>query len=302
MDTRSLIYFIAVAEEKNIGRAASRLHITQPALTRRIHLLEDEMGAPLFTRTPAGMEITPAGTTLLRHARTIQTALVQSKHDVKHADQQERQPFDIGVFGSAIFDVVPRVLGEFSKRNPHVELRLHNVRKDQQIALLRQGKIQIAFDRFLPKEPDFAYELVHSEQFHVALHKDHPLAAREIIEFEELRGEPCVGSSLDPEMESALSRVYGPQPPKHHRADNVLTALVLVSCGLAITFAPPSIHMPNVVYRRCSGNPKLPFDLLCMYRKDDESALIQEMLETIRAFRAAQDNTPADGDSRPSRK
>ena len=295
MDTRSLIYFIAVAEEKNIGRAAARLHITQPALTRRIHALEDEMDVPLFIRTPAGMEITPAGTALLRRARTIQAELAQSRHDVKHADRAERVPFDIGVFGSAMFDVVPRVLGEFSKRNPHVELRLHNVRKDQQVTLLRQGKIQIAFDRFLPQEPDFAYELVHREQPYVALHRDHPLAAREVVDFEELAHEPCVGSSFDTETESALARVYGRQLPKHHRADNVLTALVLVSCGLAFTFAPPSIHMPNVVYRRCSGAPQIPFDLLCMYRKDDGSALIREMLETIRAFRAAQDATPAAG-------
>ena len=91
-------------------------------------------------------------------------------------------------------------------------------------------------------------------------------------------------------MESALARVYGPQPPKHHRADNVLTALILVSCGLAVTFAPPSIHMPNVVYRRCSGAPQIPFDLLCMYRKDERSPLLQAMLETVRSLRSAPDD------------
>lgn len=295
MDIRSLVYFIAVAEEQHIGRAALRLHITQPALTRQVHALEDEVGMQLFTRTPKGMKITLAGTALLQRARAVQAELAQAKIAVKQLGHQERQFFDVGVYGSAIFNVVPRILGEFSRKNPHVELRLHHVRKDQQIELLRQGKIQIAFDRFLPQEPDFAYELVHREQPYVALHKDHPLAAREIVDFEELAREPCVGSSFDTEMESALARAYGRQPPKHHRADNVLTALVLVSCGLAFTFAPPSIHMPNVVYRRCSGAPQIPFDLLCMYRKDDGSALIREMLETIRALRAAQDASPAVG-------
>ncbi|GHU26159.1 LysR family transcriptional regulator [Betaproteobacteria bacterium] len=294
METRSLNYFIAVAEEKNIGRAASRLHITQPALTRQIHALEDEVGVPLFTRTTTGMEITPAGTALLRHARTIQIELEQAKLNAKQAACQERVPFDIGVYGSAIFDAIPRILGEFSKRNPNVELRLHNVRKDQQVVLLRQGKIQIAFDRFLPQEPDFAYELVQSDRLHVALHRDHPLAAREIIDINELAGEPRVGASLDSEMVSKLAQIYGGSPtPVSHRADNILTALVLVSCGLALTFAPPSIHMPNVVYRPCSESPKFPFNLLCMYRKDDQSMLIRQMLETIRAFRAAQgDGTP----------
>lgn len=297
MDTRSLIYFIAVAEEKNIGRAASRLHITQPALTRRIHALEDEMGVPLFTRTATGMEITPGGTALLKRARTIQVELAQSKHDVRNAKHQERVPFDIGVFGSAIFDVVPRVLGEFAKNNPDIELRLHNVRKDQQIALLRQGRIQIVFDRFLQQEPDFSYELVHREQTCVALHKDHPLARRKTVDYRDLAGQPCIGSSVDTEMESTLSRIYGTSFLMRHRADNVLTALVLVSCGLAITFAPPSIHMPNVVYRRCSGIPQIPFDLLCMYRKDDGSTVIQKMLETIRAFRMTQANVPGSDES-----
>jgi DNA-binding transcriptional LysR family regulator len=293
LETRSLNYFIAVAEEKNIGRAASRLHITQPALTRQIHALEDEVGVPLFTRTTTGMEITPAGTALLRHARTIQIELEQAKLNAKQAACQERLPFDIGVYGSAVFDSVPCLLGEFSRRNPNVELRLHNVRKDQQFVLLRQGNIQIAFDRFLPQEPDFAYERVRREEVHVALHKDHPLAAREIIDIKELSGEPRVGASFDTGLESTLVQICGSLPPVSHRADNVLTALILVSCGLAITFAPPSIPMPNVVYRPCSGNPKIPFDLMCVYRKDDQSILIRQMLETIRAFRAAQgDGTP----------
>ena len=109
------------------SRTAVRLRISQSTLTPRIRALEGEVDVPLFIRMSA--------------------------------DLAERMPFDIDVFGSTMFDVVPRVLGEFSKRNPHAELRLHNVRKDQQVTLLHQGKIQIAFDRFLPQESDFAYEL-----------------------------------------------------------------------------------------------------------------------------------------------
>ena len=79
METRSLLYFIAVAEEKNIGRAAARLHITQPALTRQIQSLEDELDLPLFTRTVAGMDLTPSGVALLQHARNIRSELELAK-------------------------------------------------------------------------------------------------------------------------------------------------------------------------------------------------------------------------------
>ncbi|MFT3960308.1 LysR family transcriptional regulator [Propionivibrio sp.] len=291
MDTRSLVYFIAVAEEQHIGRAASRLHITQPALTRRVHALEDEVGMPLFTRTPTGMKITPAGIALLQHARAVQAELAQAKLAVKQMGRKERQSFNVGVYGSAIFNVVPRILGEFSRKNPHVELRLHHVRKDQQIELLRQGKVQIAFDRFLPQEPDFAYELVHREHLCVALHEDHPLAAREIINIGDLDGELCIDANFDSEIASKLAQFFGSSPQVNHHADDVLSCLALVSCGLGISFAPVSIRslgIPNVVYRPCLEASEIPFNLLCMYRKGDCSALIQDMLETISEFRSAQ--------------
>jgi DNA-binding transcriptional LysR family regulator len=294
LDTRSLIYFIAVAEEQNIGRAALRLPITQPALTRRIHALEDEVGTPLFTRTPAGMKITPAGVTLLRHARAIQAELTQAKRNVKQADYRERQPFDVAVYGSAIFNVVPQLLGEFSKRNPGVELRLHHVRKDQQIALLREGRILIAFDRFLPQEPDLAYELVCREHLCVAMREDHPLAAREVLSIGDLDGELCIDANFDSEIASKLAQFFGSSPLVSHHADDVLTCLILVSCGLGISFAPVSIRslgIPNVVFRPCLEALEVPFNLLCMYRKGDDSALVQDMLEVVKEFRAAQGET-----------
>jgi DNA-binding transcriptional LysR family regulator len=297
LETRSLFYFIAVAEEKKIGRAALRLHITQPALTRQIHLLEEEMGEQLFTRTATGMEITPAGAALLEHARTIQAELALAKRHVKQAEDRKRLPFDIGVYGSAIFTVIPRILGEFCSRNPQVELRLHSIRKERQIAFLRQGTIQAAFDRFLPREPDLAYELAHREQerFWVALHEEHPLAAREAIGIDELADEPGVGSTSDVEMQLKLSRVFGATQRVAHRADDLMSCLTLVSGNLCVSLVPPSarsIHMPNVVYRPCPDAPVMPFDLICMYRKDDRSALLQEMLETVRALRSAGEGAP----------
>ncbi len=296
MDTRSLLYFIAVSEEKHIGRAALRLNLSPSALKRQIRSLEDRVGAPLFSRSSASVEITPAGTALLRHARTIQAELAQAKHNAQHTEPGERTPFDIGVYGSAIFTTIPQLLGRFAGKNPHVELRLHTIRKDQQFTLLRQGMIQLAFNRFLPREADFAYETVHREALWIALHKDHPLAVKDVIELSDLAGEPRVGSTSNRPMETKLSQIFDVSPRVVHRADDVLSALALVSCGLCITFAPPSlrsINVPNVVYRRCAGAPEIPFDLVCMYRKDDGSELLQKMLETVREFRAAHGGEPA---------
>lgn len=291
METRSLLYFIAVAEEKNIGRASARLHITQPALTRQIHALEEELGVPLFNRTSAGMGITPAGTALLQHARTIRLELENAKKNALQADDEQRVQMDIGVYGSAIFSVIPQVLSLFAQTHPNVEFRLHNARKDQLIELLRQGKILLAFDRYLPQEPDMVVEVVYGEDLYVALHKDHPLASREIIDMQDLTDEPRVGANFDEAMASGLSRFFGTKPRIVHRADDVLTTLSLVSCGFGITFAPPSVQalqIPNVVFRPYTGGARIPFDVQCVYRKNDQSPLLRDMLETVRAFRAVQ--------------
>ena len=291
MDTRSLLYFIAVAEQRGIGQAAARLHITQPALTRQIHSLEEELGVTLFTRTASGMEITPAGTALLAHARTIRAELAQAKKNTRYAGEEQRQQLDIGVFGSAVFDVVPRILSLFAKSHPDVEFRLHNTRKDQQIELLRQGKTLIAFDRYIPQEPDLACELVYREHLYVALHKNHPLASRKVIEKSDLLDEPQIGANFENAFASTLAQAYGHAPKISHRADEMFSALALVSCGLGISFAPPSLQalkIPNVVYRPYAESSRIPFDVQCMYRKNEQSPLLHALLETVRAFRSEQ--------------
>ena len=292
LDTRSLLYFIAVAEQKGISQAATRLHITQPALTRQIHSLEEEIGVPLFTRNASGMVITPAGTALLAHARKIRAELARAKTSALHAGDEQSKQLDIGVYGSAIFDVVPRILSLFSEAHPNVELRLHHTRKDQQIELLRQGKTLIAFDRHIPQAPDLGCELVHREYLqYVALHKDHPLAKRECIDLSELADEARIGATSEDVLASKLAQAYGSIPRFTHRADDLLSALALVASGLGISFAPPSLlamQIPNVVFRPYSGGPEVPFNVQCMYRKDEHSPLLHAMLETIRTFRSAQ--------------
>lgn len=289
------MYFIAVAEERNIGRAATRLHITQPALTRQIHSLEEEIGEALFVRTTSGMEITAAGAALLSHARTIKTELSRAKQAAQQAARLAHQDLHIGVYGSAIFSIIPQVLKRFAAAHPRVDFVLHNARKDQQVELLRQGKILVAFDRFPLQEPDLAYETVYRETLQVAMHKDHPLSALAVIHKEDLEGETRVGANFDHSMAEGMSRAHGMRDTVRHRADDMLTTLALVSLGFGVTFAPPSIHalqIPDVVFRPYASGPNIPFDVQCIYRHGDSSPLLQAMLATVRAYCAEQQDAP----------
>jgi DNA-binding transcriptional LysR family regulator len=110
VDIRRLKFFIVTAEERNIGRAAERLHITQPPLTRHIQSLEEELGVQLFRRTSAGVELTQAGTALLTHAQNISAHVELATEQIRRVAAGKEGRIDIGIFGSAMLDVIPRLL------------------------------------------------------------------------------------------------------------------------------------------------------------------------------------------------
>lgn len=107
MDLRHLKYFIAVAEELNIGRAALRLHISQPPLTRQIQQLEEELDVQLLIRTPRGVELTQAGEMFLEEARNIRSLVEQAIERTKRAGQGKLGRLDIGIFGTGILNSRP---------------------------------------------------------------------------------------------------------------------------------------------------------------------------------------------------
>lgn len=123
MDLHRLTYFVAVAEEHHLGRAAGRLHLSQPPLTRQIKALEAEVGAQLFERTPRGMVLTHAGDTLLRDARFMFGMVEQAADRAHRAGRGKLGRLDVGVYGSAIFGIVPNILARFRARTPMWRLR-----------------------------------------------------------------------------------------------------------------------------------------------------------------------------------
>ena len=151
MDLRQLNYFIAVAETRHLGRAAERLHLSQPPLTRQIQQLEAELGVQLFRRTPRGMELTQAGEELLRDAQNIRTLVAQAAERAQRAGLGQAGRLDVGVYGSAMFGLVPQVLSAFRARHPDVELVLHYAQTPAQLPALRQGRVHLVFERMLPE-------------------------------------------------------------------------------------------------------------------------------------------------------
>jgi len=298
MEFRQLKYFIAVAEELNIGRAAARLHISQPPLTRQIQQLEEEFGAQLFLRTARGVELTQAGETFLRDARNIRDLMEQAVERAREAGQGKQGKMDIGIFGSGILDVIPKVLLAFRASHPNVQIALHTMTKKEQIEALRQHRISAGFNRMLAPLPDISSELVMIESIMVAVSESHPLAAKPAILLKELANQPLIlfPSGARP---SFIDKIWslcageGFEPRVAQEVGDAPTSVALVAAGFGLSLVPEaatSLSVPGVVYRRLANAPDAVIDLSCIYRTDDISPILQAFLQTIRDFRSRNDS------------
>jgi DNA-binding transcriptional LysR family regulator len=293
MDIRHLKSFIVVAEELNIGRAAVRLHISQPPLTRQIQQLEQELNVQLLIRTPKGVELTQAGGMFLAEARNIRYLMDQAIERTVRAGQGKLGRLDIGIFGTGIFSVIPELLHLFRVTHPGVRVVLHTMSKGEQIEALRQRRITIGFHRMPLPHPDIENSLIIQEPLYLALNEDHPLNKQESISFKELESHPLVlfptgdrPNFVDKIIE--LCGAMGFMPDISQVVGDAVTGVALVSAGLGITIVPKSVttlRIPKVVYRPFESTFPAYVDLSSVHRKDDSSAILRAFLAVIENFR-----------------
>ena len=302
MDVRRLKYFIATAEEHSISRAAEKLHITQPPLTRHIQSLEEELGVQLFTRTNSGVELTQAGTALLGHARNINAHVELATEQIRRVAAGQAGRIDIGVFGSAMLNIIPRILSSYAQTCPDVHVVLHSAPKGRQLEALYQGRILIAFDRYLPDSPELRTELVCREPLWVALNQRNRLAGQASISVVDLKNEALIGEQDQSVffVSQALCRHHNFEPLIVHKAADMISAVVMVAGGFGSALVPESVlnlQLPDVVFRPLEAEVDAMIDLHCVYRKDEQSPLLASLLECIHRYRGQ--NQPFIGSPAP---
>ncbi|MDX9887275.1 LysR substrate-binding domain-containing protein [Thauera sp.] len=290
MDLRHLKYFIAVAEEQNIGRAATRLHISQPPLTRQIQQLEDELGVRLLTRTPRGVELTQAGTLFLEEARNIRSIVEQATERTQRAGQGKLGRLDVGIFGTAILDAIPKLLLAFRRAYPEVKIVLHTMNKGEQIEALRQRRITVGFNRMVAPLPDIETKLVATENLLLAVSHAHPLAAQSSVSFRDLSEHPLVlfptgarPNFIDKVM--TLCHDAGFEPQISHEVGDAITGVALAAGGFGACLVPESatsLALPGVVYKPLTElPPNSRVDLSCIYRRDDRAPILEAFLGVV---------------------
>ncbi|MFI8948737.1 LysR substrate-binding domain-containing protein [Streptomyces sp. NPDC053750] len=189
---RELRYFATVAEELHFTRAAERLYVSQPALSKQIRALEKQLGIELFRREPRGVSLTEAGTALLPHARRILADWTEGAAAVDAARAARRGTLVVGMSTSpGRGGLLPAIRSRFTAAHPDARLRLRQVSWEDPTAGLADGTADVAYVWLpLPDAARYAWTVVAEEPRVVALPDTHPLAARAEIDFADLADEP----------------------------------------------------------------------------------------------------------------
>lgn len=188
MELKQLRLFLAVAEARNFTRAAERVYLSQPALSHRIHQLEEELGVVLFERTPRGATLTPAGEALVEDARHLLSYAEASVRRVRRAggitDDSLRVGFDFVEFGSV--PPMPSLLGAFRERFPEAQVSIQTLASEELERALVEERFDIGFMLEPPLSTDLGFHALLNGAYKVLLPAAHPLAADEQVSLSEL--------------------------------------------------------------------------------------------------------------------
>ena len=300
MDVRQLRCFIAVAEELHFGRAAERLGVAPPALSRQISALEDELGVALLTRTTRQVAMTRAGLIMLEEAKGILVKMEHASRAVREASLASGKVLRVGAIDAASSSFVPEALVTFRARFPGIEIKFVEAITTALIQMLETGKLDLALARPPRKPTDCAFEILRVERPVVVLNENHPLAAREHLTMLDLVGEPFVVPSkrLRPyayDLVMAYFESVGAVPNVTIEATEKPAMMSAVAAGLGMALAPDwvsRLSFPGVTMRRLRGamlDPPPPGALVGVFwrpqqklpSRDDFLAILRESVTLL---------------------
>jgi DNA-binding transcriptional LysR family regulator len=293
MELRHLRYFLAVAEEGHVTRAAARLGLQQPPLSQQLRVLEAELGVALFRRLPRGMELTAAGKVFRAEAQSVLARLDQAVDATRRTARGESGRLVVGFTGSAAFNpFVPATLRHFSEASPQVQLALEEGNSAELIAGLQHERIDAAFLRVVVGPvAGLSIALLLEEEMRVALPVGHRLAdgagglpLKALAEERFIFYRRPTGPGLYDSIIAACRRA-GFSPDVGQEAPRILSTLSLVAAGLGVTLVPESmsrVQTRGVVYRRLRGAPDLTAPLHLAIREGEPAGAVTRFVDLVR--------------------
>lgn len=262
MELRQLRYFLAVAEELHFGRAAKRVHISQPPLSQQIRHLEEDLRVQLFYRTKRKVELTDAGRAFAGEARLILQQVDQAAGLAVEANRSKLSTLVVGCSPANTHVVLP-ILKVFAKRHPKVHFVVKSLASEQQAEALRNGRIDVGFITLPVDREGLAMETVLRERLVVAMREKHPLSHRRRVPLRALSSETLIlfPLHLSPgryDVITGLCREAGFSLHVVHEVDNIHTMLELIGAGFGVSLMRASVqNVPRkgVVFRELQHSP-----------------------------------------------
>jgi len=294
MELRHLVYFATVAAECNFTRAAERLNVAQPPLSRQIRELENELGVSLFDRDCRPIRLTEAGRLFHEQAIQILDKVEQMRATMRRFSTTGRKQFAIGSGGAAIYGLLPKLIRQFREACPHIDVRLVELTTLEQISALKDGRIDVGIGRIHIEDPAVSRETLHLEPLVVAVPSGHPLAAQggqitlAALSNETLILYPSYPRPSFVDQALGLFRDHGIDPALVHEVRELQTALSLVAAQGGLCLLPASIK-----YMRREGvdyldltDPHAVAPLIVSWRTGDTSDELSQFLQISRRLYA----------------
>ena len=283
--------FVAVAEELHFGRAAMRLNMTQPPLSRQVQLLERILGVVLLDRTSRSVRLTPAGRTFLIEARRILRLAETAALATRRIASGDAGRVAIGFTAASGYSFLPKLVDLARSKLPNVDLTLRELVSGEQIEALLTGRIDLGLIRPPLTRPEFDKLRVMTEPLVAALPSGDPRLAKDVIALSDFDARPMVmyapeGAGYFYGMLTSLfdEAEVAPQYVQHMSQIHSILALVHARIGAAIVpEAATRLHFDGVEFRPLNITPAQPVELFVAWRRDNDNPSLKPFLALIEA-------------------
>jgi DNA-binding transcriptional LysR family regulator len=292
MELRHLRYFVAVGESLNFTSASARLRMTQPALSRQVQELEDELGVDLFRRSAGGVTLTAEGNLFLAAAREALSYIDESVEKVRALARGEYGELHIGYIPIPTVEILPPALEVFRKDAPHVRLVLHDLPTDELISKLRNATLELAImvQPLGEQTAGIEFEILRDYPWCVALNASHPFARLRSIALEKVATEPLVGLSRKgySEYYHVLERIFANVSAKPRIAvesDSESSLVVEVEAGHGIALVTTILKLTSgkrLLYRPLAGTTEAQSVGIARATKGDVTPAGEKFCEILR--------------------
>ena len=245
MELRHLRYFVRVAEAENVSRAALKLHISQPAVSRQIRDLEEEIGLPLLKRSGKSVRLTEAGRVFLAEARAVLERTEEAVRNVRVIARSEHINLDVGYSSWAMDRLFLIILSAYRRAMPNVRVKLHDCTVEQNVDALLEGNLELALIVHAPKPGalrGLRFQELSREHIRLAVSPTHPLARRRVVSLEDAAREPFIGLIPEkfPDYHFFISAVFAStknKPRIVEERDSVAGVISEVEAGTGVGLA-----------------------------------------------------------------